>query len=109
MSATDLMRAASAAAQGLSSDASGRTFRRLLEDFVNAMARVPDHPGGDFTSVEVEHLSATAEHVIAAIERRLDGSDEGSGTRQELTECIEDIRRNLEAIGRWRRHYLQSY
>jgi hypothetical protein len=108
MSATDLMRAASAAAQGLSADASGQTFRRLLEEFVTAMAHVPDYPGGDFTSVEVEHLSTTAEHVIAAIERRLDGSDEASGTRQDLIECIEDIRRNLAAISRWRRHYLQS-
>jgi hypothetical protein len=109
MSATDLMRAASAAAQALSHDASGRTFRRLLQEFVDAMARVPDYPAADFTSVEVEQLSATAEHVIAAIERRLDGNDdEGASTRQELTECIDDIRRNLVAISRWRRHYLQS-
>lgn len=108
MSASELLKAASTAANGLSSDTSGRAFRRFTREFVDALARVPDYPAADFSPLEIEQLSSTAERVIAAIERRLEAEDDSSSVKQELAETIYDVRRNLEEIGRWRRHHLQS-
>lgn len=108
MSASDVLKAASTAAQGLAGNMSSRSFRKLAREFVDALARVPDYPAAEFSPLEIEQLSTTAEHVIAAIERRLDDEDDASSIKQDLAEAIYDVRRNLEEISRWRRHYLQS-
>lgn len=109
MSASDLLKAASTAAHdAVSSNTSGRAFRKLTRDFVDALARVPDYPAADFSPLEVEQLSSTAEHVIAAIERRIDADEDRDRVKQELAETIYEMRRRLEEISRWRRHYLQS-
>jgi hypothetical protein len=108
MSTSDLLKAAATAAQELMSTASSRSLRQLAREFVDALARVPGYPAAEFSPLEIEQLSSTAEHVIAAIERRIDDEDDQSSARQELAETIYDVRRNLEEISRWRRHYLQS-
>jgi hypothetical protein len=108
MSASNLLKAASAAAHDLTGDLSARAFRNVAQEFVDLLARVPDHPASEFSGVEIEQLSTTAEHVIAAIERRLDDADDQAPLSQQLAEMIYEIRRNLEEIARWRRHYLQS-
>jgi hypothetical protein len=99
VNAPELLGAISAAAEGLSS-ASGRTFLKLMREFV------PDFPAAEFTTLEIEQLSATAEQVIEAIERRLENSRDRVATQQELAESVYEIRRELEEITRWRRHYL---
>jgi len=105
VNAPELLGAISAAAEGLSS-ASGRTFLKLMREFVGALAHVPDFPAAEFTPIEIEQLSATAEHVIEAIERRLENSKDRVATQQELAESVYEIRREMEEITRWRRHYL---
>jgi hypothetical protein len=105
VNAPELLGAISAAAEGLSS-ASGRTFLKLMREFVGALAHVPDFPAAEFTTLEIEQLSATAEQVIEAIERRLENSRDRVATQQELAESVYEIRRELEEITRWRRHYL---
>jgi hypothetical protein len=105
VNAPELLGAISAAAEGLSS-ASGRTFLKLLRDFVGALAHVPDFPSAEFTPVEIEHLSATAERVIEAIERRIEAGNDRMTTQRELAEAVYEIRRELEEIAHWRRHYL---
>ena len=105
MNAPELLGAISAAAEGLSS-ASGRTFLKLMREFVGALAHVPDFPAAEFTPLEIEQLSATAEQVIEAIERRLENSKDRVATQQELAESVYEIRREMEEITRWRRHYL---
>ena len=77
-----------------------------MREFVGALAHVPDFPAAEFTTLEIEHLSATAEQVIEAIERRLENSRDRVATQQELAESVYEIRRELEEITRWRRHYL---
>jgi hypothetical protein len=105
VNAPELLGAISAAAEGLSS-ASGRTFLKLMREFVGALAHVPDFPAAEFTPLEIEQLSATAEQVIEAIERRLENSKDRVATQQELAESVYEIRREMEEITRWRRHYL---
>jgi len=105
VNAPELLGAISAAAEGLSS-ASGRTFLKLMREFVGALAHVPDFPAAEFTALEIEQLSATAEQVIEAIERRLENSKDRVATQQELAESVYEIRRELEEITRRRRHYL---
>jgi hypothetical protein len=105
VNAPELLGAISAAAEGLSS-ASGRTFLKLMREFVGALAHVPDFPAAEFTPLEIEQLSATAEQVIEAIERRLEHSKDRVATQQELAESVYEIRREMEEITRWRRHYL---
>ena len=77
-----------------------------MREFVGALAHVPDFPAAEFTPLEIEQLSATAEQVIEAIERRLENSKDRVATQQELAESVYEIRRELEEITRWRRHYL---
>jgi hypothetical protein len=103
--APELLGAISAAAEGLSS-ASGRTFLKLMREFVGALAHVSDFPAAEFTTLEIEQLSATADQVIEAIERRLESSKDRGATQQELAESVYEIRREMEKITRWRRHYL---
>lgn len=105
---SDLIRTASAAAQGLSLDLSGKSFQKLAREFVNALAEVPDLPAAEFTAVEIEQLSSTADHVIAMIERRIEAATDRPALQQDLASTIYDIRRRLEEISRWRRHFLHS-
>jgi hypothetical protein len=105
VNAPELLGAISAAAEGLSS-ASGRTFLKLMREFVGALAHVPDFPAAEFTTLEIERLSATADQVIEAIERRLENSKDRGATQQELAESVYEIRREMEEITRWRRHYV---
>ena len=77
-----------------------------MREFVGALAHVPDFPAAEFTPLEIEQLSATAEQVIEAIERRLENSKDRVATQQELAESVYEIRREMEEITRWRRHYL---
>jgi hypothetical protein len=109
MSASDLLKAASAAAHDVvTNTASGRVLRKLIRDFDDAVSRVPDVPATEFSPLEIEQLSSKVEHVIAAIERHIDADDDPVSARQEFAEVIDDVRRRLEEINRWRRHYLQS-
>jgi hypothetical protein len=109
MSASDLLKSASAAAHDVvTHTASSRSLRRLIRDFVDVLARVPDYPATEFSPLALEQLSSKAEHVIAAIERHIENSDDPNGARQEFAEAIDDVRRRIEELNRWRRHYLQS-
>jgi hypothetical protein len=109
MSASDLLKTASAAAhEAVTNTEPGRSFRKRIRDFVDELARVPDHTATEFSPLEIEQLSSKAEHVIAAIERQIEDAGADGGARQDLNEAIDDVRRQLEEINRWRRHYLQS-
>ena len=73
MSASELLKTASAAANTVVTNTeSGRAFRRVVRDFVDALARVPGIPATEFSPLELEQLSSKAEHVISAIERHMD-------------------------------------
>jgi hypothetical protein len=107
--ASDLLKTASAAAQSVVTNTdSGRTFTKLVRDFVDALARVPGIPATEFSPLEIEQLSSKAEHVIAAIERHIEDDIDREGARQALGEEIDAVRHQIAELNRWRRHYLQS-
>ena len=109
MSASDLLKTASAAATDVVTNTeSGRAFRKVVRDFVDALARVPGLPATEFSPLELEQLSSKAEHVIAAIERHIDDDDDKENARLLLGDEIDEVRRQITEINRWRRHYLQS-
>jgi len=109
VSASDLLKTASAAANDVVTNTdSGRAFRKVVRDFVDALARVPGLPATEFSPLELEQLSSKAEHVIAAIERHIDDDDDKESARSLLGDEIDEVRRQITEINRWRRHYLQS-
>lgn len=109
MSASDLLKTASAAANDVVTNTeSGRAFRKVVRDFVDALARVPGLPATEFSPLELEQLSSKAEHVIAAIERHIEDDADKESARLLLSEEMDDVRRQISEIKRWRRHYLQS-
>jgi hypothetical protein len=109
VSASDLLKTASAAAQNVVTNTeTGRAFRKVVRDFVDALARVPGIPATEYSPLEIEQLSSKAEHVIAAIERRIDDDADRENARQSLGEEIDALRHQIAELNRWRRHYLQS-
>jgi hypothetical protein len=100
------MRAATAAARDLEPDQSGKAFLKRTGEFISALAHVPDLPAADFSAVEIEQLSSTAD--IAAIERRIESGADKPLVQQDLAANIYEIRSRLEEITRWRKHFLQS-
>ena len=110
MSASDLLKAAAAAANDVvtGTASTGRAFRKLVRDFVDALARVPGIPATEYSPLEIEQLSSKAEHVIAAIERHIEDDDDQEGARLSLGEEIDAVRHQITELNRWRRHYLQS-
>jgi hypothetical protein len=109
VSASDLLKTASAAAQNvLTNTESSRAFRKVVRDFVDALARVPGIPATEYSPVEIAQLSSKAEHVLAAIERHIDDDADQESARQSLGEEIDAVRHQIAELNRWRRHYLQS-
>jgi hypothetical protein len=107
--ASDLLKTASAAAHDVvTNTGSGRAFRKLVRDFVDALARVPGIPATEYSPLEIEQLSSKAEHVIAAIERHIEDHADQESARQSLGEEIDAVRHQIKELSRWRRHYLQS-
>ena len=109
MSAADLLKTASAAANDVVTNTeSARAFRKVVRDFVDALARVPGIPATEYSPLEIEQLSSKAEHVITAIERHIDDDADQAGARLSLGEEIDAVRHQIAELNRWRRHYLQS-
>ena len=109
MSAADLLRTASVAAnEVVTNTESGRAFRKVVRDFVDALARVPGIPATEYSPLEIEQLSSKAEHVIAAIERHIEDDADRAGARLSLGEEIDAVRHQIVELNRWRRHYLAS-
>ena len=109
MSAADLLRTASIAVnEVVTNTESGRAFRKVVRDFVDALARVPGIPATEYSPLEIEQLSSKAEHVIAAIERHIEDDADRAGARLSLGEEIDAVRHQIVELNRWRRHYLAS-
>ena len=82
-------------------------FDKAVDRFIDLLARVPDSPAGSLSDEAVQTLLASSEQVIARIEQRV--ADEGSMAEQKrLVRSVYEIRRRLEEIDRWRRHYLKT-
>jgi hypothetical protein len=83
-----------------------RPFETAVHDFVRLLATIPDYPAKDFSGDTLRDLKTLAEDVIANIENRLSANADSSADQQQLASGVYEIRRLLEEINLWRRHYL---
>ena len=83
-------------------------FHRQIGAFVQLLATIPDYAPRDFSSEAIAVLRTLAEGVIAHIEERLSTIGDSHRIRVDLAETVYDIRRALEEIDTWRRHYVDE-
>ncbi len=83
-----------------------RVFRRAVNDFVGVLASVPDYPAAEFSIDEIGVLRTLSEGVIDRIEQRVSAQDDSASVQRGFVEAVYDIRRRLELIDEWRRHFL---
>jgi hypothetical protein len=86
----------------------GRPFIRSIRAFVAALKRVPDGGPSDYQHEQLVAIRDLGERVIAEIEDRLEDADDRPQIQRELAEAIYSIRRAVENIYRWERHFLST-
>jgi hypothetical protein len=101
---TDIIAQALEASRPILEAARARTVDGATHQFVQILNLVPDYPPSTLTVDEIQVLRSLAETVIEQIEARLVRSDR-SQLDQDLAAGVYAIRRALEEIDRWQRHY----
>ncbi len=82
-----------------------RPFEKALQDFIHLLAEVPYLAARDLSAAEVGVLRAIAESVIDRVEQRIAGDDDATSVQLKLAGSIYEIRRRLENIDQWSRHF----
>ena len=80
-------------------------FTKAVGRFVQVLATVPDYPPETFSDDAVSRLLSLSEQVIEQIEQRINTGKDGAAVQQDIVGAVYEIRRVLENIDRWRRHY----
>jgi hypothetical protein len=80
-------------------------FERAVEDFVKFVRRVPDSDPLAWSDASLDSIGNAAEKVIEAIESRIDDGKDSQRTARHLAADVYAIRRALEEIHIWRRHF----
>ena len=101
----DVMAKAVEFAETIRTTRHGHAFEKAVEGFVRLLATVPDFPPAAFSDDAVGSLQSLSEQVIARIEQRVDTQQDSASVQQDIVESVYDIRRALEDIDRWRRHF----
>jgi hypothetical protein len=91
------------AAARVSSARSERALRQAVDRFVGGLSLLPDARPGALDRDEIRKIRAAAELVVAHIEELLDTIQGMSAQR--LVSAIYEIRRLLEELDRWERHF----
>jgi len=102
----DMVSQAIEAAHAIGHAHGGRRFAAAVGQFAETLASVPDYTPADVPSGTIPLLKALAEDVIVQIERRIDAGRDRAVVQRDLAESVYDVRRGLEEIDRWQRHYL---
>ena len=76
-----------------------------VTEFTHLLTTVPDHAPRELSTDSIGLLARLAEDVITRIERRVSSGDDSGAVQLDLVEAVYGIRRALEEIDRWRRHY----
>jgi hypothetical protein len=79
-------------------------FADAVRHFERLLAVVPDYRPLDLRPGDIESLAQISEGVIDQIESRV-GAEIADSVQQELVMTLYDIRRDLEEIHRWHRHF----
>lgn len=83
----------------------GKAFDTSVQKFTEALATVPDHPHAEMSQASFDLVNGLAEQVIAHIERRIDEAEDKELLKEEMAESVYAIRRVLEEMFQWRRHF----
>jgi hypothetical protein len=75
--------------------------------FVEVLECLPDYPADAFAPPAIHRVRAEAEEVIVTIERWVEAHPDGR-VNLRLVGAIYGIRRALEEINRWQKHYASS-
>ena len=81
-------------------------LERLADEFAEVLQTFPDYPAMAFPSGFMDVVNAEAERVIGKIESWINKELADGEDAQRLAEAVYRIRRALEEIDHWRRHYL---
>ena len=106
MTPSELVTVVSETAQALVQTESGRSFVKSIEKILDALSRVPDYSSTAFSREEIARLQLAAEQAITAIEVRIETGEDNGSVQLKLARAIYELRRELEEVDRWRRHYL---
>jgi hypothetical protein len=82
-----------------------RAFTHKLAHVVSAIGAIPDSPPMEFTADAMVRLRALADETVEAIERRIDSGGDGEKEQQRLAGTVYEIRRRMEAVEIWFRHF----
>ena len=82
-----------------------RPFEHAAAEFVRLLGSVPDGAAHEVSDAEVGALQTLAEGVIGRIEARIDADADPAAIQQSLAGTVYEIRRLLEEVDTWRRHY----
>jgi hypothetical protein len=82
-----------------------RRFQAAATNFAGLLGGVPDCAAGEVGDEEVDRLARVASEVIDAIELRVDDDTLRESDKLELVTVVYRIRRHLEELEYWRRHY----
>ena len=87
-------------------DRHGRPFLNAVRTFVTALQRIPEGAATEYSHEQLAVVRDLAERVIAEIEDRLEDADDQPHVELELASAIYAIRRTLEDVHHWQRHFL---
>jgi hypothetical protein len=105
LSAAELVAGASARSEAIRHARRRHTFESESLAFTRLLASAPDYSPRELGLNAMARLERLAEGVITQIERRVSLNEDSNAVQVRLVECVYDIRRELEEIDRWRRHY----
>jgi hypothetical protein len=97
--------AASRAVEALTPEISTRKFLTSVRAVIDALALVPDYAPPALSHGDLDTLQTLGERAIAAIELRLAREEAQGSSQVELARAVYDLRRELEELDRWRKHY----
>ncbi|OFW18033.1 MAG: hypothetical protein A3H97_04065 [Acidobacteria bacterium RIFCSPLOWO2_02_FULL_65_29] len=83
----------------------GRSFGHAVDQFIEVLGSVPDRGPGDLSAADIARLRDLAEGVIQLIELRLESDDDRQSRQRDLAGGVYKIRKQIEQIELWRRHY----
>jgi hypothetical protein len=83
-------------------------FLHNLGLIVGALGAIPDSPPHEFTVEAMKRLRELVEETVEAIEQRIDSGGDRNKVQQELAATVYAVRRRMEAVEIWVRHYTSN-
>ena len=82
-----------------------RPFVKAVHEFSGFLRHVPNSSPGSWSHESIKQLGDIADRVVEAIELQISASDSTEDQR-DLAARIYSLRRSLEEINTWERHFL---